>query len=119
MNTENFEEHLPVALSDQELLEHGAEAAELAEGITTLEADFKIAKEDHKDEVTGLNRELKRHLRIIRGKEEDRPVPCSWEFNTPTKGSKTLVRGDNGETVRVEVMEDEDLQGTLPLEEEE
>ena len=117
METKNFEEHLPVALNDQELLEHGVEAANMAEGISDLEAAHKIVKEDHKDEVAGLNRELKRHLRIIRVGEEDRPVPCSWEFDSPDTGSKSLVRGDTGETVRVEAMEGEDLQPSLPLEE--
>ena len=97
----------------KELLEHGAEAAELAEAISDLESGFKTAKEDHKDEVAGLNNALKRHLRIIRVKEENRPVPCSWEFDTPTMGSKSLVRGDTGETVRVVAMEGEDLQPSL------
>ena len=40
-------------------------------------------------------------------------MPCTWEFDSPTTGSKSLVRGDTGETVRVEVMEGDDLQLTL------
>ena len=108
-----IEVSLPVALTDEELLEHGAEAAKLAEGISTLEADHKSAREDHKEEVVGLNRELKRHLRIIRTKTEDRPVPCTWALDSPTRGSKSLVRGDTGETVREEVMEGDDLQSGL------
>ena len=112
-----IEEHLPVALTDEELLEHGVEAANMAEAISDLEAAHKVVREDHKDEVAGLNRELKRHLSIIRVKEENRPVPCTWMFDSPTRGSKSLVRGDTGEIVREEVMEGDDLQPDLPLDE--
>ena len=113
MEQPQIEESLPVLLTDEELLEHGSEAAHLAEGISDLEAAHKIAREDHKEDVIGLNRDLKRHLRVIRDKKEDRPVPCTWAFDSPTTGSKSLVRGDTGETVRVEVMEGDDLQLTL------
>ena len=115
MERPQIEESLPVELTDEELLEHGSEAANLAEAISDLEAAHKIAKEDHKDEVAGLNSALKRHLRIIRVKEENRPVLCTWEFDSPETGSKSLVRGDNLETVRVEVMEGDDLQPSLLL----
>lgn len=112
-----IESSLPVELTDEELLQHGADAAHLAEEISDLEAAHKIAKEDHKDEVAGLARELKRHLRIIRVKEENRTVACTWEFDVPETGSKSLVRRDNLETVRVEVMEGDDLQPSLLPEE--
>ena len=115
MERAQIEQFLSIELTQEELLEHGAEAAEAKEKISSVEADHKVAKEEYKDELSFLESNLKRHLKAIKAGSEDRPVPCTWEFDSPETGSKSLVRLDNGETVRVEVMEGDDLQPSLPL----
>ena len=110
-----FKESLPVELTDEELLEHGAAAAKAREKMSSIEADHKVAKEAYKDDLSFLESKLKRHLQAISAGEEDRQVLCEWQLDVPTMGSKALVRLDTGETVREAAMEGEDLQGALPL----
>ena len=52
----------PVALTDEELLEHGAQAADLAAKISVSE-----------DEIDKLKARLRIHLQIIQQKVEYRP----------------------------------------------
>ena len=113
MSQLQFQESLPVKLTDKDLLEHASKAAIAREEISSIEADHKVVKEVYKDNLSFLESKLKRHLQAVRDGAEDRPVFCEWCFDSPTTGSKRLVRLDTGEIVREKAMEGEDLQGTL------
>ena len=115
MELHQFEESLPVQLTQEELLEHGAEAAKAREEMSSAEAEYKVAKDVYKEDLSFLESKLKRHLQAISAGTEDRPVLCEWHMHDPSTGNKSLVRNDTGATVREAAMEGEDLQGSLPL----
>ena len=116
MELHQFEESLPVQLTQEELLEHGAEAAKAREEMSSAEAEYKVAKDVYKEDLSFLESKLKRHLQAISAGTEDRPVLCEWQFDVPTTGTKSLVRLDTVEVLREAAMEGEDLQENLPLE---
>lgn len=115
MRTKQVEEYLPVKLTEAELLEHGADAAEIADKLRQLESEHKAVKEAQKAEVSGLNESLQQHLRLVRAKQEYRDVLCEWALDQPAKGRKSLIRTDTLETVRVADMTGEDFQRELDV----
>ena len=76
MELHQFEESLPVELTQDELLEHGSDAAKAREEISSVEADHKVAKEAYKDDLSFLESKLKRHLQAISAGTED----SAWYF---------------------------------------
>ena len=66
----------PVALTDEELLEHGAQAADVAAQISVCE-----------DEIDTLKSRLRIHLQIIKQKIEYRPPSVEANWTSPAKAS--------------------------------
>lgn len=117
-----FENSLPVALTDKEIIQHADEAADNAAEIAVKEQELATTKAHYKGVLAELDESLRSNLGFVRRKHETRTVMCEWRFDVPKKGEKSCFRLDTNEAFNVLEMTPEDLQGDLdmgdPVEEE-
>jgi len=101
--------------SDEELLDL---SRELAQKQHTLQE----ARERKKAVTAAANQEIalaEAEISVLSGKVhsgyEHRSVWCRWQMDYPYRGKKTLIREDDGSTVRTADMNEEDRQEELAL----
>lgn len=105
-------QHLPVKLTDAELLARGRESGELALAIQQVHDELAAAKIAAKEKLKVFgdrDRELDRQLR---SGTEDRDVECELRFDFDA-GIVRTVRLDTDEVVSERDVTDEERQSTL------
>lgn len=107
-----WREELMVTLTSVELLERG-EALALQEKLwRERETRRKAAQDEANEELADIEAEQARLARIVRDKEEPRPVEV-LEVRNFTENRVDIVRGDTGEVIRTRVMSDAERQMEL------
>lgn len=91
------------------------EKAETANKLALNVAEYNEVEEDKKAVVQNYNERLKllRTLQTKWAKEvetglEERPVVCEWDYHSPERGQKRLIRQDTFEVVEVQRMTEYD-----------
>lgn len=100
---------LPVALTQEELLEKSQELAKDQLDIKDTEARAKDVAADFKAIIAKLDATIGILSRAITNGYEYREVECEWQYNYKT-GIKTLTRLDTGKTVKEEIISDHERQ---------
>ena len=99
---------LPVALTEDELLEKGKELADTELEIQDLEIAKKTAMDEFKQILNAKQLFTSITAKKIREKSEDREIKSAWVCHHPERNMKTLYRLDNHETVEVTEMSNYD-----------
>lgn len=86
----------------------------LADNITAKRKEIDFI-ESQKKRISGLHEEISELSSEYRRGGETRYVECTTYYDTPSEGKKTIVRNDTQETVLVENMTHDELQGNLPF----
>lgn len=110
---QRIERDLPCELTDEE-------RAEIANNLALNVAEYNEVEEEKKSVTQNYNERLKllRTLQTKMAKEvetglEDRPVVCEWDYHSPERGQKRLIRQDTFEVVEVQRMNDYDEEAYL------
>lgn len=106
---------LPVHFKPIERLDLAERLARATQAKGDLEDQKKAMDAEHKDNLTGLELEIKRLSRKLTTGYDMQNVTCEWIYGDPTSAEKTLVRMDTGEVVRVVPMQQHDYQEELPI----
>lgn len=113
MPPRKFDEVLPCKLSDEELLERGAELAKVLDTIDAIDVEKKAAVDQFKARIQ-IQESRARELRTaIESKCEDRPVECVESFELRLGVART-TRVDTGEMIRERALRSSELQPSLP-----
>jgi hypothetical protein len=108
-----FLQHLPVALSDRELLDFGQRLAKCQADLAEHNLHAEQVKKDLKAKESAIEAERARLSGIIREKKEIRDVQCErWHFYD--RGEVEEVRSDTGEVIYTRRMEMHERQVKLP-----
>lgn len=111
--------HLPVPLTEAELLDFGQQLARACSDHERAESQRKLTAAQLKGDVDAKAAMVERLTSIVSSKEEVRKVDCLWLMNNPKPGQKSLVRLDTHASIEQRDMTGEDVQGELELEERE
>lgn len=110
-------QHLPVKLTDAELLACGMNNATARKQIAQMERELKAAQQKIKADVEALEAVIDVNTECISTGRQERPVECVILLDTPKRGQKTTYRLDTLESVRTETMTGEESQRMMRLEE--
>lgn len=109
-------ELLPVELLEHEVREKGEELARLIARHDAIKDAHKQAAKQQKEELEGVNLEIREIGEEVRTRKERRRVEVQERFY-PEKGNVATVRMDTGEVVRTRAMspaeKEASRQGTL------
>lgn len=106
---------LPVKLTEAETLEMAKTMGEKMLEVDNLESEKKAFMAKNKLQSEGLEAELSQLGKCVREGSEEREVECLWNFNTPVRGMKQLVRLDNYEVIDEKDMTDNDKRRVADL----
>lgn len=109
--------HLPVPLTEPELLDFGQQLARACKEHEHAENQRKLTAAQLKGDVDSKAATVDRLTSIVSSKEEVRKIACLWQMNTPKPGQKSLIRLDTQASIEMRDMTGEDVQGELELEE--
>ena len=93
----------------EELKEIGIQLALANQKRERLEDDKKQSMSQFKSELDAAEAQIKSLAQKLARGSEDRSIDCDVLYNTPTEGTKTIVRGDTGETVQIVNMTDGEI----------
>jgi hypothetical protein len=103
-------QYLPCALTPDEERMKGKLLSAAHSKLKVLEQRKKEFNDQNKSLTSGVEAEIETLSQQIASGIEHRDITCHWEFDTPQKGDKTLIREDTEEIVRIEEMTHADLQ---------
>ena len=109
-------QHLPVVLTDAELLAMGKQQADKSLAWAALEADRKRTADNFKARQSAIEAEASVLASQISCGYIYRDVPCTEYLGEPEPGQKRVVRDDTLEVVSIERMTAAEMQRLLPLE---
>ncbi len=113
--TKVIQRELPVKLTDAEIIKYAKELSKNNSDWAEVELQKKSASADFQARINRLKSEIEVvGLKVSTGVEY-RSVDCTWNFNTPKKGLKSLIRTDTGQNVAQEKLTSEDVQNILAL----
>ena len=112
MDLKLINKELPVQLTQEELMEKAKELAKLQQDKASAEEQAKSAAATYKDRIASAQSNISILSRDICNGYEYRQVPCQWEFDW-SAGKKRLVRNDTGETIKTEMITQDDRQADL------
>ncbi len=104
---------LPVRLTDDEVRLLGETMAVKVIKYDEYEDEKKAMAKDLGDRMKALHGELSKLAGKVKRREEKKPVECEVKMDTPSGGTKSVVRLGTGETVKEMPMTADDLQGAL------
>lgn len=113
MPPRRFEEVLPCKLTDEELLERGAELAKVLDAIDEIDAEKKAAVDQFKARVQVQEARARELRTAIESKCEERAVECIESFELRLGVART-TRVDTGEQIRERALRSSELQPCLP-----
>lgn len=105
---------LPCKLNDAERVELVNQLSEHYESLAEVEIEMKIASNDFKSKLKGLESEIREKSRLVRTGIEYRKVGCDVVLDYEM-GSVNVVRSDTDEVVESKAMTDEQRQQRLDL----
>lgn len=106
------EEHLPVILTQEELIDRSRKLAKANQDNTELENQKKDVVADFNAQAKKIESILGMLSRIVSTGKEYRDVKCVWTFNY-TQGYKELKRLDTDEIVRHQELTQTERQGMV------
>lgn len=106
------EEHLPVILTQEELIDRSRKLAKANQDNTELENQKKDVVADFNAQAKKIESILGMLSRIVSTGKEYRDVKCVWTFNY-TQGYKELKRLDTEEIVRHVELSQTERQGVV------
>ncbi len=101
--------HLPVRLTNEELLEISKELAKDSQDVQELDNKKKEVNADFTAQMNRMKSCIEIASRKISTGEEYRDIKCSVEINVKEM-KKTIIRTDTGKTIKEEKLTTEDLQ---------
>lgn len=106
----NFKENLKCVLTESEVTELGRRIARANQKCSELRDESKDVAAGYKSKIASHEANINRDSQCINTRYEFRPIDCEVLLNTPCSGRKTIIRTDNGGTVREENMTNAELQ---------
>lgn len=103
---------LPVALTQDELVDYGRRAAQLMARAEALDEQRLEASKAQRQAISEIRNEARVLLADIRRGAVDRPVVCSIEHDAKA-GTVETIRRDTGEVVARRPLTDSERQGRL------
>ena len=107
---------LKCELTEDELLQAGEDLAKAIDEARTLEEQRKSANEDYKAQIAAREAEITIKQRLVRNKNEFRPVPCELTLNYTTLKA-TVVRIDTKAVVQERDLSHEEKQMKIEFDE--
>ncbi len=107
---EPIKEEVKVRLFPEDLMKYAKEQAFLQQEYTQLKAKLSEIQKSMNTQLSAHTNRLNELSAKINQGYEMREVDCMWIMDMPRSGSKTLVRVDDNEEVRVEAMTQADAQ---------
>ncbi|MFA6605102.1 MAG: hypothetical protein WCS88_03850 [Patescibacteria group bacterium] len=108
---------LPVPLTAEEIKQHSEELVAELGNVDRLTDEKKSIASSIGERVKEAQAKVTRLAYEIRTKSARRPVECEWRFEYG-RGVASLHRADTGEIVETRPMTEGEMNGTLPLEDE-
>jgi hypothetical protein len=90
--------HLPVKLTEQEILNKADMLAKSLRERDSLDEKRKSQAKTAKDEIDRADLEISKLARTVESGFEDRPIECRWERDD-ARSAMNLIRLDTGELV--------------------
>ena len=109
--------NLKYEFPDNEKLQMGKEMAEVTRDISLLEDEKKAAMSSYKSRIDEKEARRTRLSNCIGDGFEFREINCEIKYNSPTDGTKQVIRKDNSEVVEELPMTPEELQEELEFKE--
>jgi flagellar motor switch protein FliM len=103
---------LEVKLTEPELKTCSKQLAEALNAKARIESEIETFKAQKKAEITNLDGTIGKMTVLINSEKEYRPVDCEMTIDYDDK-TKSSVRLDTGEVIRVEKLTADELQTTL------
>lgn len=105
-----FTDHLKVVFTDGEIQKKGLELAQTMGEADQLEIEKKSVVSDYKGRIDAKKTIIKKLQDEVNNGYAYLPVKCELKYNEPGPGQATIVRLDNGETVNVRDMTNDERQ---------
>lgn len=103
---------LPHKLTTEEFCDRSKKMSDAHKRLKAAEDRLKTVQSQIKAEIVALEGEFNMHSEIVSAGEETRETDCTIVYDWESKQKQT-VRADTGEIVRVDPIDEEDLQEEL------
>lgn len=103
-----IERMLPCQLSEAELQEVAKDLAKNVSEYNALEEEKKQVTRDYTERLQMIDTIQRNLAKIVDAGTEERQVMCEWDYHSPERNQKRLIRQDTFEVVEVLPMNDRD-----------
>lgn len=110
---EECREYLRCDFTDAEIIDLSKKLARQISEHSAAERELKEVTSQLKANVTAKETAMAQTASLVQNGYEYRTVDCQRFFDHPEKGKKSLIRMDTGDTVSIDRMSGDDLQGQL------
>ena len=107
MQTEQKKISLKCLFTKDEQEKMGKELAETMLAKASLKEELKETTSEIKAKIAQCDRIIREDATNIKNGYEYRLVECEVTYNAPTRGQKSVLRSDTGETIVMEMTKDE------------
>lgn len=105
---QRIERDLPCELTEEEKAETANKLALNVAEYNEVEAEKKEVAQNYSDRLKLLRTLQTKMAKEVETGTEDRPVICEWDYHSPERGQKRLIRQDTFEVVEVQRMNEYD-----------
>jgi len=113
MRATTIKEHLKCSFTEQEIKEKAIQLAQECRAKEEVEAEKKQVMQDFNAKLAAHGAKISLLSNQINNGYEYRYVDCDIIYDSPTVGKKHIVRNDIFDTVRIEDMTADEMQGEL------
>lgn len=114
--TKATKQNLTYHFTADELIALGKELGESQIKLRQLDDDRKMVADEWKAKISSAEAHINSLSNKTSSGYEYRDIECTFTYNDPVPGDKTLRRNDTGELVRISPMDESEKQEELPLE---
>lgn len=117
-----IERDLPCRLTEEEVAEAAKHLAANIKEYNELDEEYKAVARDYRERLKLIDSLQRKYAGMIETETEERPVVCEWDYHSPERHMKRLIRQDTFAVVETVPMNEHDeavyaaeMQTTLPI----